>query len=71
MFLSALGIYIGRYLRFNTWDVITNPFNLSADIYFMISNPFENVNAWAMIICFSFFLSLMYVTAKRISRSIE
>ena len=71
MFLNALGIYIGRYLRFNTWDVITNPFNLSADIYFMISNPFENVNAWAMIICFSFFLSLMYVTAKRISRSIE
>ena len=71
MFLNALGIYIGRYLRFNTWDVITNPFNLSADIYYMVASPFSNMNAWAMIICFSFMLSLMYITAKRISANVQ
>ena len=71
MFLNALGIYIGRYLRFNTWDVITNPLNLSADIYYMVASPFSNVNAWAMIVCFSFMLSLMYITAKRISANVQ
>ncbi len=71
MFLNALGIYIGRYLRFNTWDVVTSPFNLSADIYFMLVNPFRNLNAWAMIVCFSVMLSLMYITAKRISAGIR
>ena len=71
MFLNALGIYIGRYLRFNTWDVVTSPFDLSADIYFMVANPLRNINAWAMIVCFSLMLSLMYLTAKRISAGIR
>lgn len=71
MFLNALGIYIGRYLRFNTWDVITSPFNLTSDIYFMVTSPFQNINGWAMIICFSMMLSLMYVTAKRISANVQ
>ncbi len=36
MFLNALGNYIGIYLRFNSWDVITNPFQLASDITYLI-----------------------------------
>jgi len=71
MFLNALGVYIGRYLRFNSWDVITNPFGLIADMYFMITHPIRNVNGWAMIICFSLFLSIIYVTAKEVSKAFK
>lgn len=71
MFLNALGIYIGRYLRFNSWDVITNPFGLIADIYFMITHPIRNLEGWAMIMCFSLFLSIMYITAKEISKALK
>ncbi|MBS1973638.1 MAG: DUF1361 domain-containing protein, partial [Bacteroidetes bacterium] len=28
MWLNALGIYVGRYLRFNSWDVISDPLAL-------------------------------------------
>ena len=28
MWMNALGIYIGRYLRFNSWDIVTDPFRL-------------------------------------------
>lgn len=30
LFLSNIGIYIGRFLRFNSWDVLTNPLKLVA-----------------------------------------
>ena len=40
MWLNAEGVYIGRYLRYNSWDVISNPFRLMADIMHMILHPF-------------------------------
>jgi uncharacterized membrane protein len=30
--LTGLGIYIGRFLRWNTWDVLLNPLRLARDI---------------------------------------
>jgi uncharacterized membrane protein len=71
MLLNALGIYIGRYLRFNSWDVISNPFQLIADMMHIVLHPVYYRNAWAMILCFSFFLSILYITLKKLSRATE
>jgi uncharacterized membrane protein len=32
LFLSNVGIYLGRFLRFNSWDVVGNPFKLIVGI---------------------------------------
>ncbi|HYE56359.1 MAG TPA: DUF1361 domain-containing protein [Chitinophagaceae bacterium] len=68
MWLNALGIYIGRYLRFNSWDVITSPFGLIADIADIIMHPIAYKSAWGMIFCYSFLMTLIYVTIKKIRR---
>lgn len=60
MWLNALGIYIGRYLRFNSWDIITNPFQLAGDILYLCFHPLRNKNEWAMIVCFSILMTLIY-----------
>ncbi|MFT3826855.1 MAG: DUF1361 domain-containing protein [Chitinophagaceae bacterium] len=70
MWLNALGIYIGRYLRFNSWDVLTNPFHLVTDIIEILCHPVQYKYAWGMILCFSVFLTLAYCTIKKISKSI-
>ena len=61
MWLNALGVYIGRYLRYNSWDIITNPFDLLADILGMIFHPFRHHYAWDMIFCYSILLTLIYI----------
>jgi uncharacterized membrane protein len=68
MVLNALGVYIGRYLRFNSWDIISNPFSLILDIGHMLLHPIWYKNAWAMVFCFSFFLSILYFTLRKINR---
>ncbi len=69
MWLSAFGIYIGRFLRYNSWDVITNPFSLADEIIGMIIHPFENTYAWGMTLCYSVFMTLLYFTIKKLSES--
>jgi len=71
MWLSALGVYIGRYLRYNSWDIITSPFRLFADIVNLLMHPLENKNAFAMVLCFSVFMTLIYLSIKKLSSKIR
>ncbi len=66
MWLCAFGIYIGRYLRFNSWDVITDPFSLAAEIIDMLIHPFENGYAWGMTLCYAGFMTLLYFTLRKL-----
>lgn len=68
MVLNALGVYAGRYLRYNSWDIISDPLQLLTDIMDMIIHPFRNHPAWNMILCFSILLTLIYrmlLTARK------
>ena len=67
MWLNAFGIYIGRFLRFNSWDVITNPFSLFGEIFNILFNPYDYRYVWAMTSCFSFFMIILYFTIKKLS----
>jgi uncharacterized membrane protein len=69
MWLSAFGIYIGRFLRFNSWDVLTDPFSLAAEITDMIIHPIENMYAWSMTMCYAVFMTLLYCTVKKLTES--
>ena len=67
MLLNALGVYIGRYLRFNSWDIVSNPFWLIADMVHLLLHPVQYKSGWGMIICFSFFLSILYMTLRKLA----
>ena len=70
MWLNAWGIYIGRFMRFNSWDVIANPFELFADIGYMLVHPFRNWYPWSMIMVFAIFMTIIYMSVKRMARAI-
>ena len=70
MLLNAFGIYIGRYLRYNSWDVVSNPLGLSEDIVYLLIHPIRNRFDWSMILCFSVFMTLLYLTIKKVSKEI-
>lgn len=68
MLLNGLGVYVGRYLRFNSWDVITNPLQLAEDIIYLFIHPLRNRLDWSMIICYSLLLTLIYLAVKKLGR---
>lgn len=54
--LSGLGVYIGRFLRFNTWDVIYRPVNLVQDVGRWVSNPNAHPSVTFPVMFAAFFL---------------
>ena len=64
LILSSFGIYLGRYLRWNSWDIFINPRGLAHDILERILNPIIHLEVWAMTIVFSVFLALCYLPLK-------
>lgn len=60
LFLGSFGIYLGRYLRWNSWDVITEPFNLFFDIGDRILKPLQHKGTWGMTLFMFVFLNMIY-----------
>lgn len=60
LFLGSFGIYIGRYLRWNSWDIIAEPFKLAYDIGDRLINPFAHPRTWGMTILMGLFLNILY-----------
>jgi len=62
--LTAFGIYLGRYLRWNSWSILTQPESLFSDIINRILYPLAYKETVAMTILFSAFLIIAYLTLK-------
>ncbi|MEY8870353.1 DUF1361 domain-containing protein [Meridianimaribacter flavus] len=60
--LTAFGIYIGRFLRYNSWEIIHQPSAIFTDIFEIIFKP--NIEAWAFTITFGSFLAISYWMLK-------
>ncbi|SFD17467.1 DUF1361 domain-containing protein [Algibacter pectinivorans] len=60
IFLSGFGVYLGRFLRYNSWEIISNPKVLFIDILNIAVQPFDHQEAWLFTILFGLFLTLGY-----------
>jgi uncharacterized membrane protein len=67
--VSGFGIYLGRFLRWNSWDVILNPHSLAADIFHHVTNPLAHPRTVVMTLLFSSFLTLAYLTLNLLGRA--
>jgi len=59
--LSGFGIYLGRFLRFNSWDVLFQPVKLYQGIGQWAADPLANSTSFAFPILFATFLFIAYV----------
>jgi len=59
--LSSYGVYLGRFLRFNSWDVLVKPVELYHGINRWASDPLANANTFAFPVLFATFLFIAYV----------
>ncbi len=60
--VSSFGIYLGRFLRWNSWDVFINPLSLLADIFERLRHPLAHYQTFVFSAMFSlFFISAYFI----------
>lgn len=68
LYLTAYGIYLGRFERWNSWDIMTDPIALISAISYHFSQPVEHREVWALTFLFGTLLNTIYWTFYLIKR---
>ena len=64
--VSSFGIYLGRYIRFNTWDILSNPLELATSVSSIISEKYSEPVFVTTIIFFSIFIYMATVSLENL-----
>ena len=60
MLLCGWGVYIGRYLRWNSWDLVVQPVPLLRETGAMVLHPMEYSHVWGFTVCMGLFMHILY-----------
>ena len=69
LFLSGFGIYLGRFLRWNSWDLLNNTKEVIYDISERVYYPTLHLRTWGVTLGFGMFLIIGYLVFRELSRS--
>ncbi len=59
--LTGFGIYLGRFERWNSWDLFLSPFALLSDVWNLLVHPRANKTAFVFSTLCAGFLALAYL----------
>ena len=68
IFLCGFGVYLGRFLRYNSWEIISGPQYLIMDIITIIISPFQHFEAWLFTLGFGTFLVVGFWMFKNLNQ---
>ncbi|MDT0646343.1 DUF1361 domain-containing protein [Zunongwangia sp. F260] len=71
LFLCSFGIYLGRFLRYNSWDLFNNPFNLVKDCLNFIRFPVQHHYVWVFTFAFGAILTGFYFIFQKMIPQID
>lgn len=70
LFSAAFGVYIGRFERWNSWDLITHPFSVVEDILEKIIHPFTHLRAWGVTLMLGTLLNAIWFSLHLMKPSV-
>jgi len=68
LILCGFGVYLGRFLRYNSWEIISQPQVLISDVFNILISPFQNADAWLFTLGFGAFLVIGFWMFKNLNQ---
>jgi len=65
--LSGFGVSLGRFERWNSWDIFSRPAHLLADVASRVINPLQHTRTTGATLALSAFLLLAYLSIEALA----
>ncbi len=69
--LSSIGVYLGRFLRWNSWDLLQDPLPIAKDMYGIVRHPISNLPTYVFTTLFTLLFLFIYLTIHLFGRMIR
>jgi uncharacterized membrane protein len=66
--LGGLGIYLGRFVRVNSWDLLFHPFRIARELAAPVFNPLDNLRFFGFTLMFTAILLVFYLMFVSVNR---
>jgi uncharacterized membrane protein len=67
--LSGIGMYVGRFIRLNSWDVLSNPAEMAASVFDWLTDP--SLRSVGFVSLYTVFFVFVYLTLHVFGRILE
>lgn len=64
--LAGFGVYLGRFLRWNSWDAVTNPASVFHDVVPRVIDPLAHIGTVGVTLIYGIGLTLGYAAVRSI-----
>jgi uncharacterized membrane protein len=68
---TGFGIYLGRFQRWNSWDVLVDPLGMAKQVLIYASNPFDYPRTLGVTLLFGGFLTVAYLTVTLLAAAMS
>jgi len=69
--LSSIGISLGRFYRWNSWDVLDDPMPIAHDVLSWLRHPFANLRAYGFTLLFTLLFLFVYLALHTFGRMMQ
>ena len=71
IWLGGFGVFMGRFQRWNSWDIVTHPFRLIKQQVHVLLNPADYLNTLGVAVVLSGFMLIGYLTLNALRAPVE
>lgn len=62
IFLGGFGVFMGRFQRWNSWDIVKHPFKIVRQQIYVLTHPLQHLETLGLVAVLSGFMFLGYLT---------
>ncbi len=64
LFTAAFGVYIGRFERWSSWDLIVHPYSVAGDVLEKFTNPLSHLRTWGVTLFLGTLLNVIWFSIR-------